>query len=283
MRISDTNKTIELLESIDSNDEYAYERAILAYLKLGGLPVFINELPADLSFFHTRTHETEDFFCKVSDISIPPQKYVKGFARCNRPFQSVFYCSENRPTSYMELVEYWADSKEIGDKLKVTFGLWKINKAIKAIIVTTPDLDKRISGFDKTNGEAFDSIINKYTGEELEAQEIFFRFLFEKFRKPAKKDLKTYIITSAYCNAALMHANGQANGIYYPSVPFQGNGVNLCINSEFFKPENLELISATRNEFSITLNEQGKHSFKEIGKIESKSVDVNKDLIIWNK
>jgi hypothetical protein len=283
MNLTDTKKTIELLENINSSDDYAYERAVLAYLKLGGLPVFTNDLSSGLSFFHTRTHESEDFFFKISDISIPPQKFVKDFARCNRPFQSVFYCSETRPTSYMELLENWVDSKKIGEILKITLGLWELKKSIKTIIVTTPDPENRISSFDKEHGTAFDSLIMKNSGEELEAQKLFYRFLFEKFRKPAKKDLKTYIITSSYCNVALMHTNGQADGIYFPSVPFKENGINLCINRDFFNAENIELKTEIRYEFSITENEQKKHYFREIGKIESREIRLQEDLLIWNK
>lgn len=283
MKLNDTKNTIELLESINPFDDYAYERAVLAYLKLSGLPIFINKLLAGMSFFHSRTHDSEDFFYKVSDISLPPQEFVKGFARCNRPFQSIFYCSETRPTSYMELVEYWADSKKIGDTLKVTIGLWELKNSINSIIVISPDPDKRISDFDKEHGKAFDSLIAKYSGEELESQRLFYKFLFEKFRKPAKKDLKTYIITSAYCNVVLMQANGQADAIYYPSVPFQGNGINLCINRDYFRPENIELKLALRNEFTISETEQGKHSFTESGKIETKYIKIEENQIIWNE
>ena len=183
MKILATQNTIELLDSINPLDDYAYERATLAYLKLGGLPIFINELPTGISFFHSRTHISEDFFNNISDISLPPQEYVKNYARCNRPFQSVFYCSETRPTSYMELVEYWAESKKIGESLKVTLGLWEFKKTINSIIVTNPDPSKRISEFDKLHGKAFDTLIAKYKVEELESQKLFYKFLFEKLMK----------------------------------------------------------------------------------------------------
>lgn len=281
LTLLNTEKTIKILESINEKDNYAYERAILAYLQLGGLPIFMKNLPAGLSFFHTRTHSDEDFFYKISDISIPPSEFVKYYARCNRPFQSTFYCSETRPTSYMELVEYWAESKRIGDSLKVTLGLWELKKNILSIIVTSPNPQKRESEFDKEHGITFDSILSKYDGEELAAQKLFYEFLFEKFRKPAKKDLKTYIITSAYCNVAFMTTNGEANAIYYPSVPLNGKGVNLCINIDFFRPDNIELKTAIRNEFIITSTDAGKHSFSEISKVESSKIDTENDRIIW--
>lgn len=283
MNLKETKETIEHLESINPTDTYAYERAMMAYLKLNGLPIFITTLLPGLSFFHARTHESEDFFFKVSDISLPPRKFVMDFARCNRPFQSVFYCSETRPTSYMELVETWTDSKKVGESLKVTLGLWVLKNPINAIIVTTPESEDRISDFDKEHGKVLDSFIEKYSGEELESQKLFYRYLFEKFRKPAKKDLKTYVITSSYCNIALMHANGQADAIYYPSVPFEGNGINLCFSLCSFSKDNFVLKSAIRYEFFINENEDKKLVFIESGKILSKEIRLEEDLIIWNE
>lgn len=283
MNLKNIKETIEHLESINPTDEYAYESAVMSYLKLNGLPIFITILSPGLSFFHARTHESEDFFFKVSDILLPPRKFVKDFARCNRPFQSVFYCSETRPTSFMELIENWADEKKIGERLRVTLGLWELQNPVYAIIVTSPDEEDRISDFDKEHGKVFDSFIEKYTGEELESQKLFYRYLFEKFRKPAKKDLKTYIITSSYCNVALMHTNGQADAIYYPSVPFEGNGINLCFSLKFFTGDNLVLKSAIRYEFFINENENKRLAFVESGKILSKEIRLEEDLIIWNE
>ena len=283
MNIGDTKKTIKLLEELNEYDEYAYERAVLAYLQLGGLPIFMTKLYAGDSFFHTRTHDKEEFFAKVTDISIPPQELVKDFARCNRPFQSTFYCSNSRPTSYMELLENWADSKEIGGCLIVTVGLWKLKKDINVIIVTSPYSENRMSDFDKEHGVHFDSCISKYKGEELESLKLFYQFLFEKFRKPAKKDIKTYIITSAYCNIAFMSTKGESDAVYYPSVPFQGAGTNLCINKNSFKNENIELNQLLRHEFLISKNVEGKQSFIELSKIETSDISIKNNRINWCK
>jgi hypothetical protein len=284
MKKSDVISTIEILENLNQLDEYAYEHAILAFLKLSGLPVFMYEFAPGLFTYHTRTHdENEDYFLRISDISIPPKIVVKNFARCNRPFQSVFYSSENRQTSYSELLEYWSNTRNPGDILKVTIGKWELKKTLTAILVTTPDIDKRISNFDKEHGKALDKILENYKGEELESYILFFRYLTEKFRKAAKNDLKTYIITSAYCNAALMHSNGQAYSIYYPSVPSQEVGINLAINSNFFTDENFELKSAMRNKFEVFLNDEGKHHFKEIenSMVATKEIITKENFIFW--
>lgn len=281
MTIENVNSAIEKLEAINPSEEYAYEKAILAFLKIKKLPVLLYEIPAETIIFRTRTHETNNFFNTVSEISITPNQYIKGFARCNRPFQSKFYCSENRPTSFMELVEYWAETKKVGEKVYATIGRWKLKKSLTTIIVSTPDKDNRISEFDKEHGVAMETFIGNCEQEIIEATMVLYRYLFDKFRKPAKHDPKTYIITTAYCNLALSHSQGQANGIYYPSVPFAGQGVNFAINSDFATFDNLELTHIIRNEMSITENENGKHSFTETAIVEATKIDTTNNLVEW--
>ena len=218
MTVDNVILAIEKLEAIDPREEYAYEKAILAYLTIQKLPILLHELPAGIPIFRTRTYEKNDFFKTIADISITPKPFIKDFARCNRPFQSKFYCSENRPTSYMELVENWAETKNVGEKVYLTVGRWVFKKSLTAIIVTTPDQENRISEFDKYHGSAMEIFIGNCEPDIREASTILYRYLFEKFRKPAKHDPKTYIITTAYCNLALSDSDNKANGIYYPSV-----------------------------------------------------------------
>ena len=181
----------------------------------------------------------------------------------------------------MELVENWAETKNFGEKVYVTIGRWLLKKQLTTIIITTPDKENRISEFDKYHGSAMETFIGKCEPEIREATTILYRYLFDKFRKPAKHDPKTYIITTAYCNLALSHSEGQANGIYYPSVPFVGQGVNFAINSNFATFDNLVLTHIIRNEMSITENENKKHSFTETAISEATMFDTTNNLIEW--
>ncbi|MDH5474583.1 MAG: RES domain-containing protein [Cyclobacteriaceae bacterium] len=281
MTVENVNSAIAQLEAINPIEEYAYEKAILAYLTIKKLPVLLSDIPEGTIVFRTRTHEIDNLFTTVSGISISPNEFVVNFARCNRPFQSKFYCSENRPTSFMELVENWADTKQFGEKVYVTISRWELKKKLTSIFITTPDREKRISEFDIHYGSVMESFIKKCEPEIRDATIIFYRYLFGKFRKPAKDDPKTYIITTAYCNLALSHSKGQASGIYYPSVPFGGQGVNFAINSNFATSENMELTNILRNEMSISENTNGMHSFTETGRQEAISFDIINDIIEW--
>ncbi|HMX00861.1 MAG TPA: hypothetical protein PKL56_15945 [Cyclobacteriaceae bacterium] len=281
LTIENVEKAIAAFESIDPNDEFAYEKAVLTYLTIKFLPIFIVDIPADTPLFRSRTHERDTLFEQISEISLAPNKVVSNFARCNRPFQSKFYCSENRPTSYMELVESWVDTKKVGDKVCVTISEWLLKSSLPFIIVTSPDKEKRASKFDQIHGKIIDTFIDRHTGETREANIIFYRYLFEKFRKSAKKDLKTYIITSAYCNVSLHLAGDKASGVYYPSIPFKEQGVNFCINSKFVTKEHLELVSVARNEFMVEENEIGKFNFQETEFRQSKGLDLIGGTIKW--
>ncbi len=171
--------------------------------------------------------------------------------------------------------------KKIGDKVFVTISEWLLKPSLPLIIVTTPDKEKRISDFDRTQGKIFDIFIDRHVGETREANILFYQYLFDKFRKSAKKDMKTYIITSAYCNVSLYLAAHKAAGLYYPSVPFKGQGMNFCINKQFVTKDKIELLNVAKNEFVIAENEIGKYNFLEKEFKEAKELDWITEKIIW--
>ena len=263
---------IARLESIDPKDEFAYEEAFLAFMTVKKLPVFVFNISEGLEVFRTRTSFEDALFNHPDEISLAPHKAISSFARCNRPYQSKFYCGDKRATSYIELAEYWADNKDVGEKLYVTIGRWLVKRPFSAIIITSPDPEQRLSEFDKYHGKGLDLILAEYEGEFKEANILIYRYLFEKFRKPAKKDLHTYIVTTAYCNIAFARERGNIDAIYYPSVPFGGAGVNFAFNHKFVTLQNMELIGALRDELTVYINQANKKSFHQTGNIEAKSV-----------
>lgn len=281
MTVENVKNAIGLLEAINPLDEYAYERAFLAYMTIKQLPVFAFKIEKEIEVFRARTSFDPNLFEQITDIALPPHEVIKSFARCNRPYQSKFYCAENRPTSYIELAEYWADNREVGEKLFATVGRWVIKCPFSVVIITSPYPEQRQSAFDKYHGEGLDRILNEYDGELKEANILIYNYLFEKFRKSAKKDPHTYIVTSAYCNIAFSRSDDSIDAIYYPSVPFGGQGVNFAFNNKFIKNENIELLGALRDELTVYINGEGKKSFHQTGNLEAKIVDYATNSIGW--
>ncbi|PWS28497.1 hypothetical protein DHW03_01155 [Pedobacter yonginense] len=279
MTIQNVQKAIDKLEAIDPNDEFAYEKAFMAYKIIQQLPILIYDIHDNIEVFRARTHFEDVFYTSKNDISLAPHEAIKSFARCNRPYQSKFYCAENRPTSYLELVDYWSKEKEIDENLYVTIGRWIVKRPFTTLIITSPDAENRASKFDLQHGPVLDDFINQYDGEFKEANILFYRFLFERFRKSGKEDPLTYLITSAYCNIALFELPMNVDAIYYPSVPFDGQGVNFAFNNRFINDNNIELISALRDEFKVYRVENDKKDFRQINEFESRKVENG--IITW--
>jgi hypothetical protein len=282
MKIDLVKEAIENLKKVDFKSEYSYEQAIWNILKLVEIPILVDSIPENTIVFRTRTHDSESFYSEISEIGITPRKLITDFGRCNRPFQSVFYCSEDRPTSYAELVEKWAKSHTVGDIIYATIGAWRLKKSADLVIVTSPDPEKRVSAFDKKYGAVLDAHISTFDSDTQKALKELYGFLFEAFRKYAGNDKLTHLQTTAYSNVSLMHADAQANGIYYPSVPYKFQGVNFTLN-ESFATSNLELVKALRNKFKLTQKDGEMPLFTELEKIDAIEIRNNENLIIWKK
>lgn len=280
MTTQQVQNSIDILQSIDPTDPAAYETAVAAYKLMGQLPFFILDFPAlPINVFHTRTHDTNDYFEDFSDISIPPTKFVKSFARCNVPHQAVFYCSDFRPTSYMELLEYWVEEKK-EEFLYVTIGKWTIENSLKLLIVTSPFENDRLSPYDKMHGVKLDHFINQQSGDMKNAMILLYKFLFDKFRKPAKKDLQTYIITSAYCNFSFNMTKDTIDAILYPSVPYDGKGVNLAIKATYDFDKNMKLILVARDTFR-RIESDPLPTFQQAEFRQAQHIDYDKKKIVW--
>lgn len=205
---------------------------------------------------------------------------ITAFARCNKPYQSKLYASENRPTSYLELIKNWLDNFKEGDKFFVTVGKWITQRDFNLVIVTTPNKHQRTSAFDKHYGNYLDKYIGKYSNSAKEGFIEFYKYLFSKFRKEAKNDLHTYLITTAYCNLALNLAKEKADGVLFPSVPANGDGMNLAFNSNITTLSNFKLSKVIRNEMAVT-KDGGGTNFKDTGLLEAKSFDTTTNEINW--
>lgn len=80
------------------------------------------------------------------------------------------------------------------------------------------------------------------------AAKLFYRYICDKFRKPARKDIKTYLITTAYSNI-VFDSKANIDGIYFPSVPYERKGVNFAIGGDFDFRNSFELELAGRDTF----------------------------------
>ncbi len=286
--IPELKNQFRLIESIDSDDEQAYEKMLNAFINIRFIPAFTNifyrfdnDGKPNVTF-RTRTHTDVEFFDAVSDIAHPPNWAAKSYLRCNRPNQSVFYSSENRPTSYMELVEYWAREKKIGEKIAVSIGMWEFQRDLNLYVIPVPDARKRETREENLYGEMYDRKMNQmgYNAHTKQICDLIFEFMYENFIKPAKNDKKTYLITSAFSN--LIMTNQSIDGILYPSVPFERKGYNTAIKKSVVELGGLKLVDVTKDSFTIGETEEGKHHFVQYDTFSTKDINHETGLIKWN-
>ena len=280
MNIKDVINAIEKLESLNPKDKFSYKKAVLAYQSIKKLPICTIPILSknEIFLFRSRIHEINIFFGKISDICHQEKVNVSSFGRCNIPGQSSFYCSENRETSFVELLSDFTD-KNIGNKVYVTTGRWHLTRNFSAIVAISPDQEKRISKLHQLYGQQMDEFIENIADSDIrEATIMLYRFLSEKFRT-GQKDFKTYIITAAYYNLILSKC--KANSVCYPSVPFGEQGLNFAIESEFINQENIELVDVMRSKISINAKENGLPLFVETEQISTQKIDKAQNNILW--
>ena len=180
--------SIREIESINFENNWAYEQVIHSMLKIQKLPIILFTEPKGNSIFRSRINNGVIPFETISEISIPNEKYVNDFARANRPRQSLFYGSENRPTSYMEFAMHLAETTPFNEEVSITVGAWELQRDLTFVLVFNPTLP-RDNEYNKYHGEAFDDFISK-TPEELRKGTIrFFEFIGQKYAELAVRSL----------------------------------------------------------------------------------------------
>lgn len=270
------NSILEI-QNIDYTKSWAYEKVIDSILKIRKLPIILYEYQADNIIFRSRVNDNNDFFRSKREINVPKEKYVENYARANKPRQSLFYGSENRPTSYLEFAEHLADTASFGDDIMFTIGTWRLNRDICLFLIFNPNASREIK-YNKFHGEAFDQFIESIDKELRKGTIKFFEFIGNEFSKPSNGDIKTYLITAAYSN--IVYGYEACDGIIYPSVPRCGEGYNIAIKKENLTDGLLTLESARIDKFKVARQRNGKHSFKNTASMEASKILY--DTIEWN-
>lgn len=269
-------RTIENINMIDFEKSWAYEKVVQYILSIEKLPIILFKYPENGLIFRSRIIINKEFFTNTGDISFPNEKYVPNFARCNRPQQSVFYGSENRPTSYMEFLEYLTINSMIGETFLFTIGGWRILKELILVLVYNPN-DNNESNYNSYHREGFEDFI-KQTPKEYRAGTLkFYEFIGKEFAKPVKENISSYLITTAYTN--IVFSENRTNGILYPSVPSGGFGFNVALKKDWINEKNIRLENVGVDKFVLTKENDGTYNFINIDNKEAKEISNNK--IIW--
>ena len=255
--IEKVNSAIQKIERLDKSKGHYYEQVLFELSRIEQLPIIIYRLEANEVFFRTRINNGEDFETFKS-LSYPDEEYVSSYARANKPLQQMFYCSENRPTSYIALLNNREGN--VGDEITLTIGCWQLVEPIDVVLVFDPSKD-RDNEYNRRHGAGYDSFIEQTQEEFREGSKRLFEFIGAYFGKQVNDDKHTYMLTTAYSNLVFTH--DMVEGIIYPSVPFGGNGFNIAFFPKVMDDNRLRLLAVMKNVMRIGLTEDGHFNFVE--------------------
>ncbi len=133
--MAEIEKKIKVLDNFDLNEKFAYEKILLFFHSAEiALPVFEYTIPKGQIIYRSRENKDVKFFYRFDDIACPLPKIVSQFNRINRPFQSMFYCSDKIETSYSEFMEEWKENP-LGTTFDVTIGFWRLLENVKVDLI----------------------------------------------------------------------------------------------------------------------------------------------------
>jgi hypothetical protein len=179
-------ETLNFLENIDLSENNAYEKILLRLeSSMITLPTLEYQIQKGTILFRSRENFSVNHFTKFDEIACPPKECVTQFNRANRPFQSMFYCSDSVETSYSEFGEDWKD-KPVGSVYNVTFGVWRVLKDINVILFY--DLNKLGGKINLVKGDSWDLDSDKIKTN---------KFLLDKFSMSSYNNKQIYTLTSA--------------------------------------------------------------------------------------
>jgi|GEM_PF-3859968 len=264
--IKRTKQIIRLLNEIDLNESNAYEN-IISLIENGEIeiPYLTYKVQKGMIVYRSRENEMEDYFTSICELSCPKSDQVKYYNRANSPFQSVFYCSDKRETSYSEFMEKFADYP-LGTTFSITIGMWRIIRDLNLILIS--------------NQESLIGKLNQVKGPHWTKENIeLHKYIVNKFVQSAYKDKTVYIMTSAIANTLLSKC--LCDGIMYPSIPTNGNGINIALKREVYENDGIILNAVIKETFKTYWDEEsGKPLHISIG-IKNGQINQLRKTIEW--
>lgn len=239
-------------------------------------------MPSPNYLFRVRSHTDGSgnyFFNNISDLTFRTDYLnIKKFGRCNEPFQSLFYCSNNPSLSFAEVAEIVRTTIK-KDVAYHTTSVWKVNKPLLVTAIFEPDnvevANEDLIDITKRSLEQID--LTDFPIEKNNLKELF-NFIALEFTKPSSLDPKAYIFSSAVANYIFdfVGAEGEKfDGILYPTCLGVNQIRNFGLNHVFRNGligfgNKIEFFDAFRDKMEkdgFAYNQTERIKFKGINKI----------------
>ena len=280
--LKEIEELITVIKSFDKIESYFSYPFIKNALNEILFPVPKCIIPKGKRLIRGRVHKNhENFFLKISDISYHREPFlIKDFGRANEPCQSIFYCSDNEVTAYIETCTIAREDLD-KDSEMITWGIWEVAKDIDiSYVIGSPEIP--------TENQTLNSLTQtfiKFINNNLEDKEqllLLHDFLSKQFQIEAKGHHSLYKISCAYSNwiynqKFIDNSNNEfeAAGIMYKSSIWPKEGMNIALKSEIVD-SSLKLIEVRRDNIIRRGN-----FYDGSNTITTKNIDTINDKIIW--
>jgi hypothetical protein len=254
------------------------------------IPVAVAYKPTGSFFFRVRSHnkilEPFDSNC-IDDISQlghrRDSEKIETFGRANEPGQSRFYSATHRHISYFETTKVGRELEDIEQEV-YTISEWTAKRSLRIAFFPTNVLNRGKNKEAEFLNEQFRRIFSKY--REINMTPVFklYDYLSTEFSKLVERH-NDYLISAAFSSYIFnklfldleRNKESQIDGIAYPSVRWDSEGLNYVFRKELVEDRDLELRVAACQKNVKT----GEKTYKETDTINSKRVDYEKGLIDW--
>ncbi len=275
--LKSVDESIKMIKSIDLRRGWLYEKILEAILNIKKLPIILFTYPKDNLLFRSRINNGLSFYTSKSEISAPKEKFVSNYSRANKPRQTLFYCSEDRITSYAELLENIKEISELGKEIHITIGGWRLLDDIQLVLVFNP-LAPKISKYYQTHYREFEKVIENMPIELRKGTIKFFEFIGNEYSKQVPEEAINYLITCAYSN--IVFGYEKCDGIIYPSVPGRGDGFNMALKKDAIARNIIKLEMVRTDKFITKIQKNGKYNYVNISSMNSS--EIKYDTIEWD-
>jgi hypothetical protein len=203
--IYEMEKFIEVIKSYDIAESFFSYPFIRNAIKENSieikLPVPKFVIPKSTKLFRGRVHKNgEQFFHNISDLSYNRDIFlIKNFGRANEPCQSIFYCSDNPNTAFMETCTIAREDLD-KDFEYITWGVWDVIDKIPISYIIGSPSEKTSNEILNTLTEGFINFLNDFSEEYKKEFLKFHDFISKQFQIEAKGRHSLYKISCAYSN-----------------------------------------------------------------------------------
>lgn len=227
------------------------------------------------------------FFKNINELSFRQDvTKIKKYGRCNEPFQSCFYASDDNSIAFSEVSEIVRTENKKNIAYHTT-SVWKFNQDVLVAPIFEHDTHSIVNAqMLEITQNCIESIndLPKFNQNDKDELNKFLRYISKEFIKPSSLDDNAYLLSSAYSNYVFNSVgiqNEKVDGILYPTclekITTRNFGLNYCFkNSIIGFNKKIEFIEAYRSQL-IKQNNQ----YYEVERIYNKSIDINTGCIYW--